>query len=434
MATTTAPLPPGPDVPASVQAVLYHRDPLGVLSRARARFGPVFTLRFALKGPMVFVAEPSAIPALLASDPHGAHAGEARRHVLPQASARSPFGADGEGHTATRARMEPAFDPERMAAAEGEIAALAERHIASWPAGRPFRLLARMRTLAFEIFVRTVLAVRDEQRAVALVAAVRHLLWTPGNPPTPVPGRDDGPPGRIVDALFMARRAPIERLIGEEIAERRRAGGGHDDLLGMVLAAEPQATADAIVDELLVVMMAAQEPPAIALTNVAYELACRPELAARFAGDRDGELRRAAIDEALRLRPAAQAALRRLTEPFEAGGFQLPPGTTVAVPSLLAHRDPVAFPAPDQFRHERLVGGPPPGAPYLPFGGGARRCIGEPLAHAEFRAVLPQVVGRLQLRPVRPRPERMLVRGTVLVPHLGAVVFASGRRARNAIE
>src|SRR3954464_2070668 len=261
MSRTTA-LPPGPDIPASAQAVLYHRDPLGVLRRARARFGPVFTLSFALKGPLVFVAEPTAIPELLAADPHRAHAGEARRHVLPQASARSPFGADGEAHAAIRARMARAFDPERMAAAEDEIAGLAERHVASWPVGRPFRLLARMRTLAIEIFVRSVLAVRDEQRALALVAAVRHLLWTPGNPPAPVPGKDDGPPGRIVDALFIARRAPIARLMeegaprggvrGGEIAAPRRPGGERADLLGRVLAAEPDAPADAIVDELLV--------------------------------------------------------------------------------------------------------------------------------------------------------------------------------------
>src|SRR3954447_24044469 len=134
----TPALPPGPDIPASAQAVLYHRDPLGVLRRARARFGPVFTLSFALKGPLVFVAEPTVIPELLAADPHRAHAGEARRHVLPQASVRSPFGADGEAHATIRSRMAPAFEADRMAAAEREIAALAQRHIAAWPIGRPF--------------------------------------------------------------------------------------------------------------------------------------------------------------------------------------------------------------------------------------------------------------------------------------------------------
>jgi hypothetical protein len=44
------------------------------------------------------------------------------------------------------------------------------------------------------------------------------------------------------------------------------------------------------------------------------------------------------------------------------------------------------------------------------------------------------VVGRLSLRAVRQRPERMLVRGTVLVPHLGALVVAARRSVRNVIE
>src|SRR5881227_3596173 len=91
-------LPPGPGAPAAAQTVLYHRDPLGVLLRARARYGRVFTLQFSLKGPMVFVAAPDAMQDLLEADPARAHAGSARRTVLPQASPRSTFGGDGETH------------------------------------------------------------------------------------------------------------------------------------------------------------------------------------------------------------------------------------------------------------------------------------------------------------------------------------------------
>jgi len=111
----------------------------------------------------------------------------------------------------------------------------------------------------------------------------------------------------------------------------------------------------------------------------------------------------------LRLRPSASALLRELTEETAIAGYTLAPGTTVALPSPLLHRDPVAFPAPDELRPGR----PTEGVPYFPFGGGTRRCIGEPLARAQLRAVWP-------------RPERMVVRGTVLVPQRSAIVSSGG--------
>src|SRR3954454_11773536 len=99
-------LPPGPALPAPVQTLAFARDPVGVLVRARARFGPLFTLRFAGVGPVVVASTPDAL-SIVEGDPDRAHAGEARRAVLPQASERSMFGADGERHRAVREEFEP---------------------------------------------------------------------------------------------------------------------------------------------------------------------------------------------------------------------------------------------------------------------------------------------------------------------------------------
>src|SRR5437763_1080806 len=72
-------LPLGPPLPQALQAVAYHRDPLGVLRRARRRYGPVFTLRFPLKDPLVIAAVLQSLPAILHADPGRAHAAAERR-------------------------------------------------------------------------------------------------------------------------------------------------------------------------------------------------------------------------------------------------------------------------------------------------------------------------------------------------------------------
>lgn len=88
---------------------------------------------------------------------------------------------------------------------------------------------------------------------------------------------------------------------------------------------------------------------------------------------------------------------------------------------MLVHRDPDAFPDPDLFRPERFVDADIDAFPFLPFGGGPRRCLGQWLAHAEIGTVIPAVLRRRGLEPVYSEPERMVVRGTVRVPHRSAL-------------
>src|SRR5947209_3049668 len=78
------------------------------------------------------------------------------------------------------------------------ITRIAERHVEDWPRGRPFRLLARMRLLADEIFAKEVLGIREDDRAREIVRAIGRLLWTPGNPPLAIPAADQGLLGRVV--------------------------------------------------------------------------------------------------------------------------------------------------------------------------------------------------------------------------------------------
>jgi cytochrome P450 len=96
------------------------------------------------------------------------------------------------------------------------------------------------------------------------------------------------------------------------------------------------------------------------------------------------------------------------------------------LPIPLLQRDPHAYPDPDAFRPERWQTGTPPTA-FWPFGGGARRCIGQFLARAYFGSLVPAIRDRVRLRPAVPRLDRIVLPGTILVPRRGVLVRA-GRR------
>lgn len=438
MSTATAPrsAPPGPDANVLAQTVAFHRDPLEFLRRAQERFGDVFQLRLLTARPTFVVAAPEAVEALLGADPERAHAGEARRAVLPFASPRSVFGGDGEAHRAARSRIAPALAPEAIDSRREAIAALAERHAAEWPTSHPFRLLSRMRTLCDEVFVRLVLGVRDEGVAIELSAAIGRMLRTPGNPPVTLPGKGDGLVGELGEALFQQRQAPVAAALSRAVEARRAemvadgigdsdGGAGEVDVLGCMVEPGAGPTTAEIVDELMSLLMAAQEPPSIALAWILDRLAREPELAEDFLADPRSERSEAIVRETLRLRPPASGSLRKLLAPMRVGERELPADATVLAPTSLVHRDPRGFLDPDRFEPERWLAGSPPSWPFFPFGGGARRCVGEALAQAEIETVVPAVLRTLKLTPGAPEPERMVQRATVLVPRRSLMVRAS---------
>jgi cytochrome P450 len=267
-----------------------------------------------------------------------------------------------------------------------------------------------------EIFVRLVLGVRDDEIVDALTGSIQRMLRTPGNPPSTLPGEGDGLAGALGQRLFRWRAGPLERDLARAVAARRvEPPGEQPDVLGCMTGAEPPLGTAAIVAELLSLLMAAQEPPAIALAWILDRLV-------REGAD---EVTDPLVEETLRLQPPASASLRKLTAPFEAGGHRLPAGIGTMIPTLLLQRDVRAYEEPDEFRPGRDRG-TAPNPHYFPFGGGGRRCVGEPLARAEIAAVPRAVLENVRLTTLSPEPEPMVQRATVLVPKRGLLVEAAG--------
>jgi cytochrome P450 len=107
-----------------------------------------------------------------------------------------------------------------------------------------------------------------------------------------------------------------------------------------------------------------------------------------------------ALDETLRLYPAAWLGPRRCVETVEIAGVTVPRGAQVHYSSLASHRLPDVWEEPDEFRPERFAPGSreriPRGA-YVPFGAGSRICLGMRFGQLEIRTIASRVLQELGL-------------------------------------
>jgi cytochrome P450 len=118
------------------------------------------------------------------------------------------------------------------------------------------------------------------------------------------------------------------------------------------------------------------------------------------------------IAESMRLYPPAWMIGRRAVGPQPLGDYVLPDRALVLVSPYVVQRDARSFPEPDRFLPERWTPEFKASlAPftYFPFGGGARRCIGESFAWMELVLVLTTIAQQWTSRvdpqhPVVPQP------------------------------
>jgi cytochrome P450 family 135 len=425
-------LPPGPRMPRALQTAIWSRQAQWFLEQSRARFGRMFTIQIAYEGDWVVISDPELVKQVFTGDPRIFHAGEGNQILRPVLGENSVLVLDEKKHIEQRKLLLPPFHGERMQAYREKMAEIASREIESWPAGTPYKLRPRMQAITLEIVIETVFGVHGGERMAPLRDALREFLDLTTNPRVLLPVLMVGPDRVNRIPAFRRRVERVDRLLAEEMAERRAAAdlAERDDVLSMLLAARhedgsPMSDAE-IRDELLTLLVAGHETTATALSWAMERLARHPEKLERLrdevdAGD-DAYLT-ATIQETLRLRPVIVIVLRKLTEPVELGGYELPAGAS-AVPCIhLIHRDPEIYPEPDRFLPERFLDNPPGTYTWIPFGGGIRRCLGAAFAQFEMAVVLRELVRRREVQPARPRPERPFRRAITETPRHDAEVI-----------
>jgi cytochrome P450 len=124
------------------------------------------------------------------------------------------------------------------------------------------------------------------------------------------------------------------------------------------------------------------------ITNAALHLLSHPDQLALTLADRG--LIPAAIEESLRLEPAAAVVDRYATRDARLGGACIQAGDQVTVSISGANRDPGVFPDPDRFDIRR-----PNAVRHLAFAHGPHFCLGAHLARLEARTAIETLLDRL---------------------------------------
>jgi cytochrome P450 family 135 len=426
-------------MPATLQAVAWARRPLGFLERCQKHFGDTFTIRVRHAGTWVILADPEDVKKVFTADHAVLGVGLANSVLGPLLGPRSVMLLEEPEHVKRRKLMLPPFHGERMKGYSRMMEEVTRREVAGWPENKPFELWPRMQEITLEAIMRVVFGDGDPERMERLRVLLRSLTnWM--NDPRRLNLLAAAGPSRFAgNSDYKAMMGPVEDAVLEEVRRRQREPTiGGTDIASMLAEARYEdgspMTEQDLRDELVTLLT---DGPTSSLLSWAFERLLRhPEKYARLraevaAGDEDAYLD-AVMKETLRFCPAAPIVVRKLLEPMELGGYEIPAGTTVAPCVHLVHRNPDIYPDPTAFRPERFLERPAGTYTWIPFGGGVRRCLAAPYAQLLMKQAISTVVSDVDLRPAEPRSERPRKSAIAFVPHRHAMVIATRRTRAEA--
>ncbi|MBS9536172.1 cytochrome P450 [Mycobacterium sp. M1] len=421
-------LPPTPRLPVIVQGLafaLWRRRFVESMSR---RHGGAVTLNIPFVGPLIVVTDPLLAKKVFTASPDDL--GNVRPNLSELLGSGSMLGLEGSTHRQRRRLVAPAFHGAHVESYVRIIEDETLHEIAAWPEGRPFATLPAMKRITLNVVLRTFLGGADsdldEMRDVvpAFVSLASRLVTLP------IPARTMGrhsPWGRLAE-LRRRYDACLDRIIATAQADPGFAN--RSDVLSRLVTSryeDGSAMSRAeIGDEMLTLLAAGHESTAATLSWAFERLSRHPVILAAMVDEvatHGHELRRAVIREVQRCRTVVQMVGRRVVAPtVQVGDWVIPRGTSIGVGIAQIHTDPASYPDPNRFDPQRFLGVKPPTDRWMPYGGGARRCIGASFAELEMDVVLCTVLRHCTVETTGAADEKVRARGIAFTPRDGGRV------------
>jgi unspecific monooxygenase len=336
--------------------------------------------------------------------------------------------AEGRAWKHQRRTLAPAFTPRAVATLVPHMVAATDETIAKLQAASagPVDLREAMQRMTLEIAGRTMFSFGMDRHGAALRDFVMEYgerlarphfldLLLPLNWPSP---QD------FSRARFRKRWTHfVAMLMAERRAAGKKEGAPPSDLFDLMNAARDPETGEAFTDEQLgdqvaTMILAGHETTATALFWSLYLLALDPDTQEQLAAEVKGadvsdasdverlKFTRAVVDETMRLYPPAFLIARAAAAPDTIAGMPVKKNDVVLIAPWLLHRHEKLWRDPNAFIPSRFM---PPAPPpdrfaYMPFGVGARVCIGSHFALVEATLALAKIIATFKVELVDQAP------------------------------
>tara|TARA_Y100001001_G_scaffold61297_1_gene58222 strand:- start:670 stop:1914 length:1245 start_codon:yes stop_codon:yes gene_type:complete len=385
------------------------RDPVGLMRQRYDQYGPVsWTRLFGLRVVQMLGPDANQFVLMNKGDLFSNHGGW--DFFIGPFFHRGIMLLDFEEHRWHRRIMQQAFTKNAL---RGYLERMGPRITAgldTWPEGG-IKVLPRVKRLtldlATDVFMGQELGPRSEQVNRAFVDTVRAgtaLLRFP------VPG--------LRWSKGLRGRRVLEQLFRDEIPTKRAQED--NDLFSALCHATTEDgdrfSDDDVVNHMIFLMMAAHDTTTITLSNLFYHLAGAPEWQERLREESRAlgktqleyeDLEKLpgiglAMKEALRLCAPVPSLPRRTVRDVEYDGFHIPKGSFITMAPYFTHYMEEYWPDaerfdPERFAEHRREDKVHPYA-WVPFGGGAHKCIGLHFADMQVKAILHQVLLKYRWR------------------------------------
>ncbi len=332
--------------------------------------------------------------------------------------------SEGDFWRKQRRMAQPAFYKERLVALFDMMAAISTDYVqdleAKLETNKSLEISQEMMTVTADIALQTLFSANDygnQEEMYRIMVSVQEYVIKRVNQPFKIPLQYINGNHR----QFLREKAVFDDLIYRVIQERRSSKEQRNDLLAMLLDATDVDTGEGMSDEQLrdeaiTIFSAGHETSANALSWTLYLLSQQPEIAAKIRaeanevfGDKVPSFQdlhrlnytKQVVEEGMRLYPPAHALGRENLSDDVLDGVPVAKGSVAFINIYALHRSPKYWEEPERFNPDRFAPEQVKARPkltYMPFGAGARMCIGNHFAMMEMQLLLAMLVQKFNFR------------------------------------